>query len=507
MSLITEDIELEFSSLFAVLKFGAEALRDVKTLIDERDFTSPENRKVYNKLLELYTVNGSLPSHHGVFKLLLGDEQIEEDRAKMKLCLRKISKATIERKDVSVVCKKIREYRCLRELLKMFNKTVKNAESIDIDTLLTDVIRSTNDIRSLKEQTVFKGIMGVMEMFNQRKEYVIDIKDNPTKNGLIKTGFRWIDAHIPPHSPGNFVLYQARTNTGKSMFLMSTALHNWLNGARVLIITIEMNEYDYGFRIDSNMTSYKHEDFASGKIAGEPTKLKIWEHKIKSCDKGQGDLFVYWVPERCTPDKIESIIGNHPFKPDLVIVDYAGDMKAGLRGVPDFSPTAQGEIYSRLKEIAGKFRCVIYSAQQTRRNVKQIDTESGSWSDVASYKADIMIAIQKTKDDELESIVDPTYGNECDRMTINIIKGRNVPKVSTRLYERFSRMSWFEVEEDPNTNYKQPDQKAKAETEAEYVQGEEPDIIPITDDELPVNENNNSGGEEIDIAALDNIVQ
>jgi len=495
MSLITEDVELEYSVLFAILKNGTETLRDVKALVEEKDFTVPENRKIYSKLLELYSSTGSLPSHHGVIKLLLSEEQTEDDKVKIKLCLKKIVKAVIEQKDVAPVCKKVREYRCVREMLKLFNSTVKNAETNDLEYLLTDIQRGVHDIRALKEQTVFKGQMGILEMLEKRKEYVTDVKQNPTKNGLIRTGFKWIDSHIPPHSPGNFVLYQARTNTGKSMFLMATALHNWLNGARVLIITIEMNEYDYAFRIDSNVTSFKHEDFASGNISDDKIKMAVWEQKIKACDKGQGDLFVYWVPERCTPDKIEAIISNHPFKPDLVIVDYAGDMKAGLRGVPDFSPTAQGEIYSRLKEIAGKFRCVIYSAQQTRRNVKQIDTESGSWSDVASYKADIMIAIQKTKDDELEKIVDPVYGNECDRMTINIIKGRNVPKVTTRLYERFARMSWFEVDEDPNGGFKQADPKSKAETEAEYAQGEAPQEEKV--------ELNNNQEEQVDFSALD----
>lgn len=504
MALITEDVELEYSVLFSVLKYGTDALRDIKSLVEDKDFTVVENRKIYSKLIDIYSSTGSLPSHHGFFKLLLSEEQSDDDKVKLKLCLKKITKAVIEQKDAIQICKKIREYRCIREMLKMFNNTVRNAESQNIDSLLTDVLKGINDIRTLKEQTIFRGVMGIIEMLEQRKEYVTDVKQNPTKNGLVKTGFKWIDSHIPPHSPGSMIIYQARTNTGKSMFLMATALHNWLAGLKVIIITIEMNEYDYAFRIDSNVTTFKHEEFASGDISDDTIKMTKWEQKIKSCDKGQGDLYVYWVPERCTPDKIESIITNHPFKPDLVVVDYAGDMKAGLRGIPDYSPAAQGEIYSRLKEIAGKFRCVLYTAQQTKRGVKSIDTESGSWSDIASYKADIMIAIEKTKDDELERIKDPVYGNECDRMTVRLVKGRNVPKVMTRLYERFARMSWFEVEEDPNYSYKKDDKKAEEETKAEFANGEAPEQIieDIIKDEEP---KNNIQEEEIDFASLDNM--
>ena len=31
---------------------------------------------------------------------------------------------------------------------------------------------------------------------------------------------------------------------------------------------------------------------------------------------------------------------------------------------------------------------------------RRVDTESGSWSDIASHKADIMVALEITKEDE-----------------------------------------------------------------------------------------------------------
>ena len=478
MALITEDVELEYGLLYAVLKNGADTLRDLKGLLEEKDFSMRENKLIYSKLVSIYDAEGSLPNHTGFFKILLSENYTEDERAKIKLSIKRILKAVIGKADVALIAKKVREYRCRRELIKLFTNSVQDAEKETFDDVLAVVSKGIHTIRTLKESNIFLGSMGIIGMLDQRQQYALDVKTNPAKNGLITTGFRWLDAHIPPHSPGNLVIYQARTNVGKSMFLMSTALHNWLNGLKVLIITIEMNEYDYAFRIDSNLTNFKHEEFASGKITDAVLKMQHWGTKIKSCDKGQGDLVVYWVPERCTPDKIDNIIGNHPFKPDLVIVDYAGDMKAGLRGVADYTPTAQAEIYSRLKEIAGKYKLVLYTAQQTKRGVKSIDTESGSWSDVASHKADIMIALEKTKDDELESIKDPKYGNMCDRMTARIVKGRNVPKVTTRLYERFARMSWFEVEEDPNNSFKEEVVDNKAVTEAEYAPGEEPVDVP-----------------------------
>jgi hypothetical protein len=155
---------------------------------------------------------------------------------------------------------------------------------------------------------------------------------------------------------------------------------------------------------------------------------------------------IYWVPENCTPAKIDHIISSNPFKPDLVVVDYAGDMKAGLKGVPEYDPKSHAEIYSRLKELAGKHRCVMFTAQQTKRGVKKnITTEDGSWSDVASNKADIMIAIEKTKEDELHE--EEVEGDRVTgRLTISIIKGRNVPKLMTHIVPQFHKMRWLEKE-------------------------------------------------------------
>ena len=156
---------------------------------------------------------------------------------------------------------------------------------------------------------------------------------------------------------------------------------------------------------------------------------------------------VYWVPSQCTPAKVESIISNNPFKPDIVIVDYAGDMKAGLKGVPDYDPSSHAEIYSSLKEFAGKYECVMYTAQQSKRGTKgKADTESGSWSDVASGKADIMMAVEVTKEDE-DFITEVDGSMIIGRMTVSIIKGRNIPKCKTHIIPRFQRMSWLEKEE------------------------------------------------------------
>ena len=266
---------------------------------------------------------------------------------------------------------------------------------------------------------------------------------------MIRTGLKNLDKWIGRQTPGQLVIYQARTGVGKSMMLMGTALANFKRGLKVIVITIEMSDTDYLYRFDSNLTGIEHREFAQGEIVTDPDKMDLWRKKILKTG-GDNDLPVYWVPDACTPDRVEDIIKENPFKPDLVIVDYAGDMKAGLPGVPDFDARSHAHIYSRLKEIAGKYNCVVYTAQQSKRGTKgKASTETGAWSDEASAKADLMMAVEVTREDEDYMTKGENGSLIVGRMTVSIIKGRNVPRCKTFIIPRFSRMSWLEkVEEE-----------------------------------------------------------
>jgi hypothetical protein len=58
-----------------------------------------------------------------------------------------------------------------------------------------------------------------------------------------------------------------------------------------------------------------------------------------------------------------------------------------------------------------------------------------------------MLAVEVTKEDE--DFMTEVDGNVViGRMTVSIIKGRNIPKCKTHIIPRFQRMSWLEKEEE-----------------------------------------------------------
>ena len=108
-----------------------------------------------------------------------------------------------------------------------------------------------------------------------------------------------------------------------------------------------------------------------------------------------------------------------------------------------------------------------------------------SWSDEASAKADLMMAVEVTKEDEDYMTKTDNGSVVIGRMTVSIIKGRNVPRCKTYIMPRFSRMSWLEKVEDEmmgcgngkELKMKGSNNKAEEQLKKKQSEEKEPDIL------------------------------
>ena len=442
-----ECIDTELSLLYGLFKYGKDAMKAFDASpAKEEHFANLVNREITMVLCErmrkgdVLSLNGFL-THYKNLK-----ERPEKEVLKVIEALREIKTKPCTLEDFKVHCISLTEFACRRRFLGALNHSIDYVDR-DFDGTMSGLEKSFSEIRRMKNPKQVQTVMGLKSSLSDRQALAKDIHDSPDKVGMCELGFKNIDKYIGRQAPGEFVLYQARTNTGKSMFLMHTALHNYKRGLKGIIITIEMSASQYLYRMDSNITGLEHKQFSSGSITTDADLMKRWDNKISCVSTRDEDLLVYWVPSGCTPAKVRSILANNPFDTDFVIIDYAGDMKSGVSGVSDYDAASFGVIYSSLKEFAGEFNCVVYSAQQTKRGVKKVDTESGSWSDIASHKADVMIALEITKEDEdfmteFEGVI---YNG---RMSISIIKGRNIPKCKTQVIPQFHKMTFIEKEQE-----------------------------------------------------------
>ena len=480
----TEELQIEYGIFYTIFKDRLDAIKKLKEYGVKSDyFCNVYHRKLYDKLCKIIQENPDI-SFKGLktYYLSLSDTT-SEDKLHFKSVLTESNNNKISTPDLLTHTKLLKEYYVSRKFLKDVSMLIDSQDSIKQSLNL--ITENINSYKNILDDSIDTSILTLKGDMDKRIEYVSDVKNDPNKLGLIETGLINIDKYIGKQHRGAYVIYEARTGVGKSMMLMGTAVHNFKKGRNVIVITIEMSAFDYLFRIDSHLTKFKHSDFSMGNIVEDEDKMSKWKRTIKKIGKNsENDLIVYWVPENCTPDKVYSIIANNPFKPDLVIVDYVGDMSANLKGIDNLDPRAQGYCSSRLKAMAGEFECVIYTGQQTKRGVKKIDTESGANTDIANRKADILIGIMCTKDDEAfitEHEGQYIYG----RLTLFIAKGRNIPKCRTHIIPNFTRMSWIEKENeeidlvDGGVSKTDKTRQTEAKEEAEKADDEDFDDTPM----------------------------
>ncbi len=442
----SECLDTELSVLFALFKFGCSALKELENLGTKSEyFANLIHREIFIEMSQILGKTQTITLSAFLTYYKNNKQTNPKEIIKLETCLKDIKNHSCLITDLKSYVSDLRKYYCIRTVLAKISTKIDNLD-INFDDNISDIKDVLDKVTKEMNPTQIKRVMGMKESLNERIQHVHDVKNQPDKLGLIETGLINIDKYIGRQSGGDFIIYNAKTNMGKSMFMAHTAVHNWLKGRKVIVITIEMSASQWLFRMDSKLTRIEHREFHMGSISESSELLDKWKNTINNINN-PFDLLCYWVPSDCTIAKVRSIIENNPFKPDLVVVDYAGDMKSNLYGKSDFEAAAQAEIYSGLKELAGDYDLTLYSAQQIRRDVKKIDSESGALTQVAANKADIIIAIECTKEDE-DFITEHNGIIYNGRLSLSIVKGRNIPKCKTQIIPNFSRMDFIEKEFD-----------------------------------------------------------
>jgi replicative DNA helicase len=440
----TEDIPIEHSILYSVFKYGHESMRRLLKIIDVETFSNKIHQAIFKNIKENYNISGNVLSINAIYNLLSSSDQLnDEEKPALKSILDSIKTSAIKLDDVEVLSKELRQYYVTRKMYKLFTqKTINTTENLD--TILYEVERGVVDLRKALNNDLAKNVGSLKGQIAEREQYMFDVKNNPVAQGKVKTGIANFDKYITGLGPGMFAIFLAKSGDGKSMMLMRTAIENFKVGIKTIIITIEMNHIEYLQRLDSNISGINHDKFSSGNILDKQDEVIAWKNSITAVGNATDDLLVYYVPENCTPATVDLIIENAPFKPQLVIVDYAGDMSSGNKKLSNYEFQAQSEIFKSLKELAGKHACTIFTAQQVRRGVKSIDKESGSLTKVATERADMLVSYEVDEEGTFEANGEIS----TRRYLAKMVKYRHGRGLQTYFIELFHKMTIYEMFQD-----------------------------------------------------------
>ena len=136
----------------------------------------------------------------------------------------------------------------------------------------------------------------------------------------IATGFDAIDsAYATGMAPGHYIVLMGYTGRGKSMWSGLLAVNAWLQGRKVMVISLEMSPEEYRERIYTMMAEgrYKMSDLSRGEV--DPDDFRTWATKkfenaadfVVVSNQGNANI---------TPNYIQAKIDMH--RPDVVILDY-----------------------------------------------------------------------------------------------------------------------------------------------------------------------------------------
>lgn len=222
----------------------------------------------------------------------------------------------------------------------------------------------------------------------------------------ISFGLDSIDsAYTTGMSPGHSIIFMGYTGRGKSMFSAYCAVRAWLQGYKVMVISLEMTPEEYRDRVYAMMSEgmFKISDLARGDV--DPDQFRTWAAK-KFKDSADFVVVSNEGNANVTPNLIQAKIDTH--RPDLVVLDYLQLMQDNAK-TQAMTPRMMN-LSREVKMLATSNNIPIISI--TAVTDEDNDKRDGppmlsqiSWSTAIEYDANLAVAIHRHDDTDMVEVV------------------------------------------------------------------------------------------------------
>ena len=332
----------------------------------------------------------------------------------------------------------------------IIDKTIKDADEklylnavinkiYDEEMKLSDEIVEEETIKFIKEARVYEAFLISQGYFTQGnfskiltemedalrvnfdKDLGKEITDvsfvddlNEVYSGkLISSGYPKIDKILGGGFTSDTITFIAGLpGTGKSIFLMLFAINAYLQGKKVLFITLEMSDEKTAARGLSNILGIKKSE-----ILTNPSNVK---EKMKEFDANGGSLIIKEYPANTASSNdfeayLKDLKTHKNWEPDIIFVDYLLIMSANDKTLPRAESYQYHKYTSiELRNIAKVHHIPVVSAVQLNRGAQQ-EGKGGSKNMVTSQNlsesraildnADFLFTIIQTEKDKKENLI------------------------------------------------------------------------------------------------------
>ena len=358
-----------------------------KTILKPKIFSSISNNKIYSIIENYYNDYKEVPT---LQEIILQARNLPNAELKSQIAtsLQEITKAPSVNKafldDYTVKFVKDQLFEeALMEGANFIDRKDENSK-----------IKAKNLIDESQKITMVADLGDKFSDFEPRLDYY----QNPEK-GLKYKRFQSFNKYLGGGIlPGTLNVFLAPPGIGKSMLISYTIGDFLLQGKNILLVSMEMSNFEFMKRIDSDLTDIPIRDM------GDKARTTEFTEKMKGLQLGE--LYVQnYPPNSFSAYGLEALLDmykSHDISIDLVFLDYLGLMKSDL-----VSPMAG--LYSYLKSIGEEVRAVaklwnipIFTASQLNRgsvnkDSKEVDNSMISDSLGTAMTADLMVMLIQTE--------------------------------------------------------------------------------------------------------------
>lgn len=199
--------------------------------------------------------------------------------------------------------------------------------------------------------------------------------------------------------PGAIYTIVGLSGYGKSIFLANFARDMWEQGNSVLYISTEMSQEETFERLFKS--KYKVKNMDEVVLTMEPSSFPSNNIEV-----------VKVHPNDTTCDDIQKLIDDLNWKPDMLFIDYADELKSHEKSNNEYE--AQGIVYAGIKKLAEVNNLPVLTATQTNRGAE--DNEKGGTKDYVGYNAvadsskkirlvDMLFSITQSSNEKGEGVI------------------------------------------------------------------------------------------------------
>lgn len=333
---------------------------------DKVSYTS----SLFKLILDYWTESGGAVMTTFVLESKMDQFKVnDKNRAKLFSLWAEVQDNEINDNDLHELLSQLKNKRCnklLTDTLYELNEKIKDK---GLDNAL-EVLKNGLDLIQVEKNEISadKQSFDITESADFYKSEYEKRINNPEQYKGIECGLSNIDSQTFGWMPGQIVVFLAPSSGGKSVMLLNAAMHaNVNNKKKVLYLSFEMSAWLCLLRHISLQFEIPFDELKSNNISKDELNT-IMDGLNKT--KG-GPYFEYDVNmEDPTPEYIDSKIRDliaTKGKPDLLVVDYIGNMT--VRNAPNNAKDweLQSAAVKELFRMAKYYNIPILTAQQFNR--------------------------------------------------------------------------------------------------------------------------------------------